>query len=132
MAVFFWVLLFVTSVFAERATTSATENDPSSFVEGVNMVTGDFCMYDDWYVVEGAEPIRLSMAYLTKTLFINQTDRLLATYWRPYTIQTLEPHGTLVFYRLARDCKGTTQIGESFYGDPKKKKKWEPISFHNI
>ncbi|MBX9743756.1 MAG: hypothetical protein K2X08_00925, partial [Chlamydiales bacterium] len=121
------------SAFAERATTSITENDPSSFVENVNMITGDFCLQDQLYRVRGAEPIQLHTTYFTKGAFLEPLDRLTAILIFGCYMEILESQGTSVqYYRDVSTRKYDPEVGDFFYGDPERKHKWKPIRFNTI
>jgi transketolase C-terminal domain/subunit len=47
------------------ASTSVTENDPSTIVEGVSVITGDFCTMTEDLAIQGAEPIVLRHTYIS-------------------------------------------------------------------
>ena len=127
----FLFLIFFSSLFAERATTSVTENDPSTLVEGVSMITGDFCTYDQFHTVQGAEPIRFKSCYLTKGLFFTGHEHLIATFIVfSNIIELSEPNGTTVLYQDSP--KNRRSIDKNFFGDPEKKKKWRPVTYTTL
>ncbi len=107
-----------------------TENDPSCFVEGVNMITGDFCIYDDFLTVQGAEPIQFRSTYMTKGLFLTGHEHLIATFVLfSNAIELMEPNGTSVSYLDREHRHGP--IGKGFYGHPEKKKHWKSFTYRN-
>ncbi|HEV7736444.1 MAG TPA: hypothetical protein VGO47_03615, partial [Chlamydiales bacterium] len=59
------ILLFLCVVSALFANPAVTENDPSTLVNGVSMITGDLYTFDEDLVVAGAEPIHLRRGYLS-------------------------------------------------------------------
>lgn len=128
-----FVLFSAINVFGERATTAVTENDPSSFVENVNVITGDFCLHDQLYTVRGAEPIHLHTTYFTKGAFLEPLDRLTAILIFGRYMEILESHGTSVqYYRDVSTRKYDPEVGEFFYGNPEKKRKWKPMRFNTF
>ncbi len=105
--------------------TAVTENEPSSLVEGVSVITGDFCLHKPVYLVQGAEPIRLGNVYVSEGWSFTGYEHYRAT-WYEGRIFIREPYGTEIFYYPIQQIG---YIGEFFYGDPKKKKKWKPYTF---
>lgn len=111
----FLFFLFFSFLFADPGVLPVTENDPSTLVDGVSVITGDFYTYQEDYVVQGAEPIALRRSYLSNNPEMREYPHLIASYLCESNIFLLqEPNGTPLFYsespkRLARP------IGENFY-----------------
>lgn len=59
------ILLFLSIVQCLLANTAITENDPSTLVNGVSMITGDLYLFDEDLVVGGVHPIRVQRGYLS-------------------------------------------------------------------
>lgn len=120
---FFFFTLF-SALFGYGSSTAVTENDPSSLVEGVSVITGHFYSYDEDYVVQSAEPIRLRRCYLSGEGLHDLSFHLLATFIDGFNlVRVRESNGTPVTY--APDPKNPVApytIGEDFYGKPDKKK----------
>jgi hypothetical protein len=95
-------ILFFLSVIVSLAngqSTSVTENDPSSFVEGVSMITGDFCMQNQFYTVAGIEPIHLRSIYTSRGLSLSGYEHLTATFFLLTNIlEVTEPNGTCLLW----------------------------------
>lgn len=134
MRFFLFFLFSVTQLLAELNLTAITENEPSSLVEGVSVITGDFCLNNPFYTVQGAQPIQLSNLLIGEfcvTGYENHGATL--TYQGMITVR--EPYGTDIFYFPA-EIKNPEKtgmphlyIGEFFYGAPDKKKKWKSLNF---
>lgn len=94
----FVFLLFSCSL-SSFETTAITENDPSSFVEGVSIITGGFYLVDDNLVVQGAEPIRLNRAYISSLGKVEGYKHLEASpSVGTEVLDVAEPNGTLLCY----------------------------------
>lgn len=103
MGYLFLFLLFLTSL---SANTVVTENDPSSLVEGVSVITGDLYTFEDDYIIQGTEPIYIKRAYISSEGNWSPYPHFLAT--RIVSMQRFEitePNGTRISYYLARDKK---------------------------
>ncbi|MBS0626016.1 MAG: RHS repeat-associated core domain-containing protein [Verrucomicrobia bacterium] len=116
-----YVFLFfalLSTLFADDRLSSVTENDPSSFVEGVSMITGDFYSFSEDYLVQGEEPISLKRAYVSRGVYMHNFHHLIATYYQPVKMMNInEPNGTLVSYHLEKKhYKGSLDVGRNFYG----------------
>jgi hypothetical protein len=109
--------------------TAVTENEPSTLVEGVSVITGDFCMHSPVYTVQGIEPIYLSDTYISEGWFFSGYEHYKAI-WYEGNIYIREPYGTNITY-IPDNKKKPNDIGERFYGDPKKKKHWKNRLFTN-
>jgi len=96
-----FILLFLSLVSVLFANPAVTENDPSTLVNGVSMITGDLYTFDEDLVVAGAEPIHLRRGYLSS-----------AGDWMPDAhlkaqLEVLqdffvaqEANGTMIYYRV--------------------------------
>ena len=123
---FFLLCLFVSSLFANI--TSVTENDPSSFVEGVSIITGDLYVYEEDYAVQGAEPIRLRRSYISVDGVSRDYQHLICSFRVASNhLCVVEPNGTALFY--FPESEKSPLIGKSFYGDSEKKKKWKSLTY---
>lgn len=116
----FLALLFVQRVFA--TVTATTENDPSVFVNGVNVITGAIYSYNDDYVVESAEPIRIQRSYISGVPFSIDYAHLTAEFLTETNQFVIcEPNGTALLLKPDRENKIFPTIGDLFYGKKQKK-----------
>jgi len=123
MSYFFLVFFLLTNLFADSHITAVTENDPSSFVDGVSAITGDFYSYDEDYLVEGAEPISLRRSYLSRGVGSDNYPHLYASFWCGVnTVCITEPNGTQFLYRADPKNGFVPEIGDSFFDGSKKRK----------
>ncbi len=113
MRYFTLFLFFASALFAN---TIVTENDPSTLVNGVSVITGDLYTFEEDYRVEGVEPISIRRAYLSSKGDWTPYPHLFATHLIAlHSFEVIEPNGTAALYS----------------GSPrdKKKGKHEPIRF---
>lgn len=97
MRFFVFFLLAVELLGFDVAT--VTENEPSSLVEGVSVITGDFCMRNHICTVQGAEPIHLNSTYVSAGAFLTGYEYCKADFKRAsYSISIQEPYGTQIDY----------------------------------
>ena len=47
MKTFLYLCLLLIPFYTQASTVAITENDPQSIVEGVSVITGDFCVKED-------------------------------------------------------------------------------------
>lgn len=98
----------------------ATENDPSSLVEGVSVITGDLYVMEEDYVVQGAEPVRIRRSFLSRNGVFIDHQHLIAVFdciFNEFTIY--EPNGTAIaYYPEKNDWEPV--IGKEFYGKKNK------------
>ena len=119
------ILVFLISFLflaAKENLSSVTENDPSTLVDGVSVITGDFYLGEEDYIVAGAEPIPLRRFYISRTGGIGQYPHLkaeLAILINDIIVR--EPNGTSVSYSLEERALAPHFIGDDFY----RKKKQE-------
>jgi RHS repeat-associated protein len=136
MRYLFFLLFSIQFLFSDPYITAITENDPSTFVDGVSMITGDFYLGEEDYVVAGAEPISSRRFYLSRGGFFEGMPHLHAIFvMGPEQRKLLvnEPNGTLVEYEI--DCEGKKyydgpyyEIGDTFY-HKKRSKFFRPNKF---
>ena len=98
----FKILSLFLIFFSLSANPIVTENDPSTLVEGVSVITGDFYTFEEDLVVPGAEPIRFQRAYVHSIGHVNQLPHLNA-HWISGFFTVNEPNGTPVCYRHKKD-----------------------------
>jgi|GEM_PF-3358770 len=119
-------LFSVTTLSSVAAPTIVTENDPSTLVEGVSVITGDFYLGEEDYLVGGAEPISIRRFYLSGVGSINQYPHLIATFALAMNkLLVNEPNGTEVIYSADSANKFRGLIGREFYD-----KKKRPLKYH--
>ena len=109
------LLSLVLSIYSDDLTLAVTENDPSSLVEGVSVITGDLYALEDDYVIQGAEPIRLRRSFISRDGVFKGYQHLTATF--ACTINQLfgkEHNGTTLFYYTASKNQIPSQIGGEF------------------
>lgn len=134
MRPFFLLFLFCGYLLAEDPYLIAvTENDLSIFVDGVSMITGDFYVSEEDYVVAGAEPISTRRFYLSRGGFSQGMPHLHAVFIMGKSsfrkLQVIEPNGTLVEYSLDPNESGHAyEIGDDFYYK-KRSKHFRPYNF---
>lgn len=110
--------------------TAVTENDPSTLVDGVSVITGDFYLAEEDYLVAGAEPIPVRRFYLSAIGGIPQYPHLTATFaMQSNKLITREPNGTEVFYLPDSASKARGPIGDHFYGEKKQPLKYNSFNF---
>jgi len=81
--------------------TVVTENEPSSLVEGVSVITGDFCMRNHICTVQGAEPIHLNSTYVSEGVFLTGYEYCKAKFkWLSRFVSIQESYGTQIDYFL--------------------------------
>lgn len=120
----FFFLALTLSICADEFALAVTENDPSTLVEGVSVITGDLYAFEEDYVVQGAEPIHIRRSFLSREGMFKSYPHLTACF-RCYSNQIVvnEPNGTEIYYYA--DPKNTVYpaIGENFFGEKKKQRK---------
>ena len=116
MRLFLYLLASLFPFFLTANPTVVTENDPNSFVNGVNVITGDFCMLKEDVVIQGTEPISLQRSYVSQKgkgyfeqfshlrAFINAKARVL---------EVIEKNGSKLFYEW--DYKGVGTDSEKIF-----------------
>lgn len=126
---FLFLFFFVTSeILANFGIAAVTENEPSSLVEGVSVITGDFCMHNELYTIQAAEPIPISRTYISAGVMFNGYEHTAATFFPQQDIILIsERYGTPIFYFMKKTRKGG--LGELFYGDLEKKEKHKPYVY---
>ena len=117
-------LSFICSVSADEFSLAVTENDPSTLVEGVSVITGDLYSFEEDYIVQGAEPIRLRRSFLSSEGVFKTYEHLTATFFCEGNCFFVKEHsGTTLYYHADPQNRIHPQIGEHFYGDKKKHSK---------
>ena len=125
----FWLFLLapLALLFASPPT-AVTENDPSTLVDGVSVITGDFFLSEEDYSVAGAEAIPIRRFYLSSIGGVNQYPHLTATFeLRIDRLVVNEPNGTQVMYLADPTNKPRGPIGDAFYS-----KKKHPLKYHAL
>ena len=130
MRLILFFLFALSKLFAEFGITAVTENEPSSLVEGVSVITGDFCTHVPTYTAQGAEPIHMQFTYVSSGAFITGYEHSKAELQSPGVIAIREPYGTTIVYGPAGKKDWPGHVGKAFYGDPKNKKKWKTHTFN--
>jgi RHS repeat-associated protein len=107
-------LFFITSLFAS---TSVTENDPSTIVEGVSVITGDFYTFEEDLVIQGKEPIPFRRFYLSGDgHWQNLTQHFVCTFLvQADCFQVTEPNGTVLLYALTGHEKGLRRFDTTHF-----------------
>lgn len=125
----FWLFLLAPiTLLLAYTSTPVTENDPSTLVDGVSVITGDFYLGEEDYLVAGAEPIPVRRYYLSAIGGIPQYPHLTASFALGMNKLIIhEPNGTQVIYAADPSNKPRGQIGEEFYA-----KKKHPLRYHSI
>lgn len=111
--------------------TAGTENELSTLVEGVSVITGDFCMHSSVYTVQGIEPIYLSNTYISEGWFFSGYEHYKATWLFDGNIIIRELYGTNITY-VPDDLKKSNDIGKYFYGDLKKRNVGKTVYLRTI
>ncbi|MES2200191.1 MAG: RHS repeat-associated core domain-containing protein [Chlamydiota bacterium] len=90
---------------------ATTENDPNSFVEGVNVITGDYLSIQEDVLVQGAEPIALRRCYVSQkgegTWGFHNYHKAVV-HLKHQWVQLTEPNGTTLYYRYKDRMSGYT------------------------
>lgn len=114
-------LLFFGLTFASSHNIAVTENDPSTLVNGVSVVTGHFYSYEQDYLVEGAEPIPIRRPYISNGTSMHDYPHLIATFaWQFNMLLVNEPNGTRIRYTADAKNPFVPVIGDAFFGKNKK------------
>jgi RHS repeat-associated protein len=116
---FYLFLAFSFSLFSHAL---VTENDPSTLVEGVSVITGELYVIEEDYVVQGAKPISVKRSYLSSDGEFRDLRHLVATFppFGNYLV-VLEPNGSPIYYYPDPNNPTTAgPIGHQFYGEKKK------------
>lgn len=128
-----WFFLLIPAVFLlANPTTIVTENDPSTLVDGVSVITGDFYLGEEDYSVAGAEPIPIRRFYLSAIGAVNQYPHLTATFALiANNLIIFEPNGTEVLYSADPANSPRGSIGDAFFGKKKHLFKYHSLEFAN-
>ncbi len=128
MAYILLLLSLFFSIYSDELALVSTENDPSTLVEGVSVITGDLYALEEDYVVQGAEPISIRRSFLSREGFFKGYQHLTATFrCRINQLVVNEPSGTAVIYFADPNNPVSPSIGEDFYG--KKKAQRRPLKY---
>lgn len=101
-----------------------TENDPSSYVDGVNMMTGDFYLHEEDYTVQGAEPIHLSHSYISSRGEMNDYPHIYCCFIQKANCFCIrEPNGSTITY-IPEGHDHYPIIGKDFYYNYKRPLKY--------
>ena len=120
MFCFFFVFSVILSIFSDETSLIVTENDPSTLVEGVSVITGDLYTYEEDYIVQGAEPITVHRSFLSREGYFKDHLYLTAFFKCDFNLFVVnEPNGTEVYYFPADKMKFLPVIGDHFFGDKK-------------
>ena len=132
MRIFLLLLIGIFSYLCASSYTT-TENDPSTLVEGVSVITGKLYVGEEDYVVAGAEPIAKRRYYLSGYGGIDQYPHLLATFLPCFNqLHVCESNGTPVVYYADPSNQNTAQIGNHFYGKKKRAAKYSSAKFADL
>ncbi len=116
--------LLISCSWSAEPALAVTENDPSSLVEGVSVITGDLYAFEEDYVIQGAEPIHLRRSYLSRKGRFQTYQHLTANLWCFGNFLTVnEPNGTELSYYPDRQNNVYPVIGKNFYGKDEKKRR---------
>ncbi|MBS0627671.1 MAG: RHS repeat protein, partial [Verrucomicrobia bacterium] len=104
---FFFIVFVKCCLFAN--TIATTENDPNSFVEGVNVITGDYFSIQEDVLVQGVEPISLRRCYVSQkgegTWGFHNYHKAIVHSYRGW-VKLTEPNGTVLHYNFIERRKG--------------------------
>ncbi len=118
-----YLLAFITLVassFCDQMAIAVTENDPSTLVEGVSVITGDLYLSEEDYVVQGAEPIPIQRHFLSRDgEFKNHHHRTAEFACLPNFFKVNEHNGIPILYYPDPQNKIFPSIGDNFYGEKK-------------
>ncbi|MDE3045800.1 MAG: RHS repeat-associated core domain-containing protein, partial [Verrucomicrobiota bacterium] len=103
--------LFATTP-ADDSLMATLQGDPSSLIEGkINALTGDPCVFEEDLVIQGAEPIRLTRAYLPGAKPTTEICSWFSgIFGRAYALSdhrwiVMEKNGCPVIYKKAKEFK---------------------------
>ena len=105
-----WIFcVFLLVNFLHADTIAVTENDPSSLVEGVSVITGDYYVQNEDIIIQGTQPIRLSRSYISQKGegywdFLSYHKIYLN--WIPKLIELTEPSGAVLLYEQDHSRSG--------------------------
>jgi hypothetical protein len=112
---YFWFFYFISlAAHSNKAFLSITESDPSSLVEGVSVIKGDLYSYEEDYIVQGAEPIRLPHSFVSGDRI--RTFNYLRAIWLGFMgrVNANEPNGTTLFYYKENTDKSRKYTADDF------------------
>ncbi|MBX7066089.1 MAG: hypothetical protein K1X28_02545 [Parachlamydiales bacterium] len=114
MRLFCLFFCFALFAYSNEAYLSVTENDPSSLVEGVSVITGDLYSYEEDYVVQGAEPIHLPHSFISGESVRNFNH--LTALWLSFVgrVEVNEPNGTTLCYFKDKKDKSNKYVAHDF------------------
>ena len=96
MRILFILFIFFLKSLLQADTIAVTENDPSTLVEGVSVITGDFYIQDEDIVIQGTQPIRLSRSYISQKgegYWSFLSYHKIYMHWRFKLVEVTEPSG---------------------------------------
>ncbi len=112
MKTLLYILFLCISCLGQADTVTATENDPSTLVEGVSVITGDFYAQETDIVIQGVQPIHLSRNYISQKghgyweLFPYHLARCYFSH-ENRRLELTEPSGAVLLYTGKSKKKGT-------------------------
>jgi hypothetical protein len=116
MFIFFIVLSFISTLFSNESSLVVTENDPSTLVEGVNVITGELYALQEDYVVQGAEPISFRRSFLSREGIFQNYQKFTATFFPLHNMVLVhESNGSLLNYYFYSCLNHRAKIGKEFY-----------------
>ncbi|MES2272906.1 MAG: hypothetical protein V4487_01795 [Chlamydiota bacterium] len=131
----FYLLVFVSfvlSAWSDELALAVTENDPSSLVEGVSVITGDLYTFEEDCVVQGAEPISIRRSFLSREGFFRNYQHMIAAFLCPANLFVVnEPNGTVVCYSPDAKNHIFPAIGENFFGEKRREEHYCYSKFEN-
>ena len=120
MKILLYILFLCVFSLGQADTVTVTENDPTTLVEGVSVITGDFYAQETDIVIQGVQPIRLGRNYISQKGkgYWEQFSYHLARYYRdPGTCQLelTEPTGGTFLYKGKSKKKETVFSIKEFH-----------------
>ncbi|HSX37494.1 MAG TPA: RHS repeat-associated core domain-containing protein [Chlamydiales bacterium] len=99
-------------------------------MEGVSVITGDLYTYDEDYVVQGAEPVRIRRSFISRDGYFKGSQHLVAELICGGNYLTIFEHnGTVLTYHSRSERMFAPSIGDNFYGESKKALRYSAENF---
>ena len=101
MRIFFIFFILLTTHLLPSNTVAVTENDPSSLVEGVSVITGDLSSEKEDIAIQGVEPIHLNRNYISqkgKGVWDFFSYHRAYMDWDSKLVELTEPTGAILLY----------------------------------
>lgn len=115
---YFFLFASLISSYLFSSTVATTENEPSAFVDGVNVITGNLYLLENDLTVQGAEPIHLQRNYVSQK---GEGYWNMFPYHRAFidfrknVVEIIEPSGARLYYKWKTKYNSKGKAENKFY-----------------